>query len=131
MPVWVQIVLTVMVPLEAVVIGYLLTSHKEKGQRRRVEHEQTADAAAKEHQADLDAEDRFIGRLMNRVAELENREAVRITDAIARTERIARLEAQVEALKYELAGKINAAMSVVEQKAAVVLSEAIKKEGQA
>lgn len=116
-------------------IGFLLTGLKEKRQKRQTLLEQTADAHARSHAADLDAEGRFISQLLGRVAELERREEVRTQETIARMERMMKLEsdnvslnAKVEALKYELAGKINAAVSVVEQKAAVVLSEAIKRE---
>lgn len=136
MPIWLQILLGVWTPISATVIGWLLLRGEKRNERQQNHVTLTADALAKQHIADVDAEQRFINNLMARVVYLEEQERQTILKRETRDAQMqelytanARLGMQVEALKYELAGKINAAVSKIEQSAASALIEAGKKGG--
>lgn len=134
MPWWAQVFVTILVPIEGLVIGWLISQKKEKKEQRAKELELSSDAQARQHVADLDAEAKFTAMLLGRITHLENQDVERQKQSDARFQQIAKLELanqklsmQLEAMQLEMAGKINAAVSTVEKAAATVLSEAQKK----
>jgi len=134
MPWWVQLLVTILVPVEGLIIGYLITRGKERKEQREKEIETTADAQAQQHIADLDAEAKFTAMLLGRITHLENQDLERQRQSENRAQQMhvlelanQKLSMQLDAMKLELAGKINAAVSTVEKAAATVLSEAQKK----
>lgn len=135
LPVWLQVALALMVPLNGVLLTHLLLERREKRKKKSEDAERASDAKAREHIADLDAQDKFTAQLLVRVRDLETWQVERMKDAEVRTERMAKLEVEnvvlsqrLEAMKYELAGKIGAAMGAVEKRVASALIEREEKE---
>lgn len=132
-----QVVVPIITVGEGLVIGYLLTARGKRADRIDKAIDLTADTLVAKRIAELDPEGRFITQLLKRVEYLEQSERERLAQAEARTERItrlesekSRLEANVQALKYELAAKLNAALGPIQRQAAALLSEAAAKEEQ-
>lgn len=137
MPTWLQIILGLMAPLNVALLTHILLTRREKRQEKRQELEKTSEASAKEHVAELDAQDKFIAQLLVRVRDLEVWQVERMKAAEERSEQIMRLQIEnammgerVEAMKYELAGKIGVAMGAVEQRVASALIDREVKESQ-
>lgn len=134
MPWWVQVLLALLVPIEGLTIGLLISQRKERKEKHEKDIGITADAQAKQHIADLDAEARFTSMLLGRIEHLEHADLERQRQSENRAQQMHALEManqklsfQLVAVELELAGKINAAVSTVEKAAATALSEAQKK----
>lgn len=136
LPVYVQVILAILVPAQGIALAYFFNERSKRKTEERAAQERLATTSAQFRAADLEASDKLVGRLLNRVDHLEENEAKFTAGAEARLERVmrlesenARLEAKVEALKFELAGKINASMNHIAQQTATALSESMKQSG--
>lgn len=128
MPGWLQLLLTIAVPLESVVVVYLLSQRTKLRDERQADAKRRTEVLGVTSLAELDKESKFVERLLKRVSELEQREDLRILESQANLARImkleaenSRLEARVELLKYELMGKISTVMNRAEKRVAARL----------
>jgi hypothetical protein len=102
LPVWLQVTLAVFLPLQSIIVVYLLAT-KTKRQEQAAIHQT----------AEITAESTFIGQLIGRIAAVETLESKCVERLMVLEGSNARLEVKIEALKHELAEKIASVESKV------------------